>query len=181
MTATASKNEERKICELCDMRDPVILRSNPVTENHLYFKIRRPPSCYGFRANIDGKPSTLGLLKILILDKFIECIQSGEEPKTTIIFVQSFQELENINNYLLVQLRNILRGKNKPWLVNHSAVGKLTKIDNQKRVENGQIKLFITTSVMLCGIDLPNVDMVVVTRPFSHLSSVIQAGGRGGR
>ena len=36
-------------------------------------------------------------------------------------------------------------------------------------------------SVMLCGLDLPRVDVIVICRPFSHLSSIIQAGGRGGR
>ena len=34
---------------------------------------------------------------------------------------------------------------------------------------------------MLCGIDLPRVDIVLLTRPFSHISSIVQAAGRGGR
>ena len=36
-------------------------------------------------------------------------------------------------------------------------------------------------SVMLCGLDLPRVDIILISRPFSHLSSILQAGGRGGR
>ena len=66
-------------------------------------------------------------------------------------------------------------------MVNHSAVGKITKIENEKRMRTGDVKLFISTSVMLLGIDLPRVDLIVITRPFSHISSVIQAAGRGGR
>ena len=34
---------------------------------------------------------------------------------------------------------------------------------------------------MLCGVDLPRVDLIIITRPFAHLSSIIQAGGRGGK
>ena len=71
------------------------------------------------------------------------------------IFVQSFSELNAINGYLLVQLQGHVDGNHKPWIINHSAVGKLTKIQNHSRIKNGEIKLFITTSVMLCGIDLP--------------------------
>ena len=60
-------------------------------------------------------------------------------------------------------------------------VGKHTKAENELRIQNGDINLFVTTSVMLCGVDLPRVDLVLITRPYSHISSFIQAGGRGGR
>ena len=66
-------------------------------------------------------------------------------------------------------------------MVNHSAVGKITKIQNEMKMKSGEVKLYISTSVMLLGIDLPRVDLIVITRPFSHISSVIQAAGRGGR
>ena len=89
--------------------------------------------------------------------------------------------MNTISDYLRVQLREKLKGKDKHWIVDHSAVGTFTKLTNQKRMDKGEIKLYITTSVMLCGIDLPQVDIILVTRPFSHMSSIIQAGGRGGR
>ena len=181
MTATATISDEKKISDLCDMRDPFIYRSSPVTKNHLYFKVRRPPSMNGFRGNNSGKPSTLGLLQLLVLDRFVSCFKDGEETKVTMIFVQSFIELNIINNFLLVKLHKHLRGRAKPWMTNHSAVGKLTKEENQKRIEAGEIKLFITTSVMMCGIDLPRVDMIIIARPYGNISSIIQAGGRGGR
>ena len=37
------------------------------------------------------------------------------------------------------------------------------------------------SSVMMCGLDLPRVDVILITRPYSNVSSIIQAGGRGGR
>ena len=34
---------------------------------------------------------------------------------------------------------------------------------------------------MLCGVDLPKVDIILISRPFSLISSILQAAGRGGR
>ena len=141
MTATASLRESDTIINLCDMRDPAIIRLNPVTQNHLYYKIKRPPSINGFRGKDHSKPSTLQLLNMLVLDNFIECIKNDRDPKITIIFVQSFKEMNIISDYLRVQLREKLRGKKKPWIENHSAVGTLTKLSNQKRMEAGGIIL----------------------------------------
>ena len=155
MTATATKSEEASISQLCDMNNPVIVRSNPVTSNHMFYKVKRPPSINGFRGKGDGKPSTLDLIKLLLLDKFIESVKRKEEPKIAMIFVQSFSDLNAINGHLLVQLQGHVDGKHKPWIVNYSGVGKLTKVENQKRMKNGEIKFYITTSVMLCGVDLP--------------------------
>ena len=111
----------------------------------MFCKLLRPPSINGFRGKGDNKPDTLGLIKLLILDKFIQCILESEEPKITMIFVQSYTELIAINNHLLVKLKSVLDGKSLPWIINDSSVGKLTKIENQRRVEAGEIKLFVTT------------------------------------
>ena len=62
--------------------------------------------------------------------------------------------------------------------MNHSSIGKHSKVSDQIDMDNGEIKLYITTSVMLCGIDLPRVDIIVLTRPFSHMSSILQAAGK---
>ena len=103
MSATVTKSEEREISQLCDMKEPFILRNNPVTKNHMFFKLRRPPSVNGFRGKGDGKPSTLDLLRILVLDNFIELIKSGGEPKISMIFVKSFDELNTVNGFLLTK------------------------------------------------------------------------------
>ena len=181
MTATATKTEESSIKDLCDMTDPCVIRQNPVTNNHLYIKLKRPPSINGFRGKGDGKTSTLDLLQVLVLDKFVDCVKNGEDPKVTMIFVQSFEDQNVIKNFLISNLKTHLQGKVTPWICNNSAVGKITKIENDRKVKNGDIKLYITTSVMMCGVDLPRVDLIIITRPFSHISSIIQAGGRGGR
>ena len=145
MTATATKKEEKKIIELCDLNDPLILKSSPVTKNHMYFKVMRPPSVNGFRGKGDEKPNTSELISRLALDKFIDCVKNGKEPKITLIFVQSYQELIFINNYLTLKLHGVCPGKCKPWIMNSSSVGKLTKIENEKRIQSGEIKLYITT------------------------------------
>ena len=177
MTATATRQDIKNISKMCDMNEPVIIQSNPVLPSHCYFKILRPPSLNGFRRKDDEKPATMDLLRVLVLDRFIACVKRNETSKVIMIFVQSYSELNCINNYLRVQLKKHLNGKEKPWIVNNSSVGKITKVENQRRIENGEISLYITTSVMLCGLDLPRVDIVVISRPFSHLSSIIQAGG----
>ena len=107
MTGTATIEDERNIKQICDMKDPVVLRKNPVTSNHMYFKMKRPPASYGFRGKEKDMPSTLGLLNLLILDKFIECIKNGTEPKNTMIFVQSYQE----GHLFMVQSKYILQRK----------------------------------------------------------------------
>ena len=111
----------------------------------MFYKILRPPSINGFRGKGDNKPDTMGLIKLLILDKFIQCIKDSEEPKVAMIFVQSYTELIAINNFLLVKLKNVMGGKSLPWIINDSSVGNLTKLENQRRVEAGEIKLFVTT------------------------------------
>jgi ERCC4-related helicase len=41
--------------------------------------------------------------------------------------------------------------------------------------------LIITTSIMLQGLDKCDPDIVILLRPFTHLCSIVQAAGRGGR
>ena len=51
----------------------------------------------------------------------------------------------------------------------------------RERLKANDVSLIVTTSVMLVGIDFPDIQIVIILRPFSHLSSFIQAAGRGGR
>ena len=117
MTATASRTDEEKIMNICDMLDPTVIRYNPVMKNQMFFKIPRPPSRYGFLGKEDDDPCTLELIKILVLNKFINSVKSGKEHKVAIIFVQSFQELNTINNYLLVELQKYVEGINKLYIL----------------------------------------------------------------
>ena len=184
MTATSTPRENARIMKMCDMKeDTVVIRRSPITENHMYIKLVRPPSINGF----DSDPTSVDFLATedilcrIVLDSYINDILADRKPKVVMIFVQSFKELNAINRLLLLKLEDHLQGRAKPWAINHSDLGSRTKADLFRRMEAGEISLFITTSVMLCGLDLPCVDIVVILRPFGHLGSCVQAGGRGGR
>ena len=183
MTATSTPTDNVKIVKLCDIRpDYVTVRRSPVTDNHLYYRIQRPPSVNGFSQGEEPEiKSTLSLVCHLVLDSYVLDILEGRQPKIIMIFAQSYVELNAINRYLLMRFKNFLKGKLKPWIINHSEVGKKTKGETMNKLSLGQISLIVTTSVMLCGLDRPRIDIIVALRPFGHLSSSIQAGGRGGR
>ena len=183
MTATSTPTDNLKIVKLCDMRPgSVTVRRSPVTDNHLYYRIQRPPSVNGFSPGEDPDiKSTQSLVCHLVLDSYVLDIIEGRQPKIIMIFAQSYVELNSINRYLLMRFKYFLRGKAKPWIINHSEIGRKSKNEILNKLSSGQISLIVTTSVMLCGLDRPRVDIIVIMRPFGHLSSSIQAGGRGGR
>ena len=149
----------------------------------MYIKLARPPSINGFDSDPTSADflATEDILCRIVLDSYIDDILANRKPKVVMIFVQSFKELNAINRLLLLKLEDHLQGKAKPWAINHSDLGSRTKSELFRRMEEGEISLFITTSVMLCGVDLPCVDIIVILRPFGHLGSCVQAGGRGGR
>ena len=45
----------------------------------------------------------------------------------------------------------------------------------------GVISLYLTTAVMLMGLDLDDIELIGMIRPFSSLHSFVQASGRAGR
>ena len=92
MTATATVDDQNKISTLCDMETPTVIRYNPITENHIFYKILRPPSNFGFRGEDENQPSTLQLINMLVLNQFISSVQNGTEAKTAMTFVQSYKE-----------------------------------------------------------------------------------------
>ena len=163
--------------------DGLLWSETTVTENHMYIKLARPPSINGFDSDPTSADflATEDILCRIVLDSYIDDILADRKPKVVMIFVQSFKELNAINRLLLLKLEDHLQGKAKPWAINHSDLGSRTKSELFRRMEEGEISLFITTSVMLCGVDLPCVDIIVILRPFGHLGSCVQAGGRGGR
>ena len=61
--------------------------------------------------------------------------------------------------------------------------GKVTieKIRERSQDPNGNIFLFVTTSVMLLGLNIKDIHIVILFSPFGSLNSLLQAGGRSGR
>ena len=64
-------------------------------------------------------------------------------------------------------------------MVNLYGVGPVTAKSIRER--KGEISLYLTTPVMLMGINCPNIEVVIMVRPFSQLHCMVQACGRGGR
>jgi hypothetical protein len=79
MSATESKRDVKKTLSIFDMdKNSVIIRSSPVTNNHMYLKLKRPPSLNGFYG--DDCPGSIDLLKLVYLDYFVQCILSEKQP-----------------------------------------------------------------------------------------------------
>ena len=66
-----------------------------------------------------------------------------------------------------------------PWAVNFSSVGSATALSIRNRQK--EITLYLSTAVMLMGIDLADIQIVGMVRPFGTIHSIVQACGRGGR
>ena len=66
-----------------------------------------------------------------------------------------------------------------PFVMNHSGIGPITAESYRHRRET--INLYLTTSVMLLGLDLSDISIVGMVRPFNMCHDILQAAGRGGR
>ena len=64
-------------------------------------------------------------------------------------------------------------------MMNHSGIGPITAESYRQR--RGQINLYLSTSVMLLGLDFTNIDIVGMVRPLNMCHYIVQAAGRGGR
>ena len=61
MTATASSEDVKKIICMCDMGNPNVFRYSPITNNHMFIKLKRLPSIYGFNGNSEKAFENTGL------------------------------------------------------------------------------------------------------------------------
>ena len=156
MTATSTPKDNIRIRKMCDMRpDSITIRRSPVTTNHMYYRLQRPPSVNGFSPKDNSENiTTVSLVCRVVLDSYVSDIMSQRSPKIVMIFAQSYSELNAINRYLCLKLEHYLRGKSKPWAINHSEIGVWRKKELFEKITSGEISLIITTSVMLCGIVL---------------------------
>ena len=120
------------------------------------------------------------------MENLLEDIKNGATPKRAIIFVKKLDDLMELDDFLSDQLGHLEITRSPttcPWVTNCSATGTVTaeKIRERTRTEDSTITLYISTSVMLCGLDIKDIDIVILFSPFNSLNSIIQAGGRAGR
>ena len=81
-------------------------------------------------------------------------------------------------NYLREALPWFKDVADSPFVQVTSSVGPLT----EKRIQGrSDISLYLTTSKMLLGVDIPGIFMIIFLRPLNMLHYVAQGAGRGGR
>ena len=68
-----------------------------------------------------------------------------------------------------------------PFVMTHSKLSKSDEAVVQRRMKYGDILLFLTTSRLLLGVNIPGVNLVVMVQPPSKAHSLVQACGRAGR
>jgi hypothetical protein len=183
-TATAADIEELKVNLGLRPGNTIILRSDPVQTQHNYVRVQRPANIHGTfgSESMDGmvKPGLMQLMNRLFFDKYVEKMLNGEHVKKSIWICRNEDDICDLYDGLCERLPELAADPERcPFIMNHSSVGPITAESIRKR--RYQINLYITTSVMLLGLDFPDVDIVGMVRPLNHCHYVVQAAGRGGR
>ena len=126
------------------------------------------------------RPGLTQVLRSTFLDKYIHHLRTGVPVKKSIWFFKREEDIADINDFLCEELEEFSRDPETcPWVVNFSSVGPATALSIRNR--EGQISLYLTTAVMLMGLDLHDIQIIGMVRPFAKLHSLVQACGRGGR
>ena len=126
------------------------------------------------------KPGLVQFVQEIFLDKYVDCIKNNLPVKHAIMLFKKEDDISDVNDLLCELLPDqAVDPSSCPWVVNHSSIGPVTAQSIRSR--SGEISLYLTTSVMLMGLDCPDIDLVIMVRPFSMIHSLVQACGRGGR
>ena len=189
MSATSTKAEVDDIKVNLGLRDTntTVLEASPVQSQHMFVKLRRPANIYGTCGLESGdggerteKPGTVHLLNRICLDEYERCLKSGVKPKKTIIFFRKEDDIPDVYDELCERLPEFAQNPETiPWVQNHSGIGPVTAESIRNRRDS--ISLYLTTSVMLLGLDFTDIDIIIMVRPFNFCHYLIQAAGRGGR
>ena len=127
------KDEVEEIKEMCSLKysPTTVVAISPVLHNHLYVNIMKPPSCYGFYGRncysfSEQKVGSVHVLWRIYLKYFVSDLVNGKIPKKAIIYVEKFDNLNDIDDFLTDQLGHLDIVKNVntcPWVTNSSATG----------------------------------------------------------
>ena len=150
---------------MCDL---VSFHHNCSFNLHVPFRIERPLNIYGsYGKSIKGefKSGLVDTLRDLFLDKYIDHVTRGIPVKATILFCKKGDDLADLNNFLCDACPELASDPSCPWVVNLYGVGPVTAKSIRER--KGEISLYLTTPVMLMGINCPNIEVVIMVRPFS--------------
>ena len=186
MTATATEAEIEELKSNMGLRqgNTIVLRADPIQTQHNYIKVVRPPNIYSTfgSENMDGsfKPGLMQLMNKLFFDKYVEKMLNGETVKKSIWICRNEDDICDLYDGLCEKLPDLASQPLKcPFVTNHSGVGPITAESIRNR--RSEINLYITTSVMLLGLDFSDIDIIGMIRPLNHCHYLVQAAGRGGR
>ena len=186
MTATATTVEVKELKEMMGFRDQntVVLSADPVQSQFNIVRVERPPNIRGTcgvqEMGGTNKPGLGQLMRRLIFDKFVERIKEGLPVKKSLWLCRNISDVADLYDELCDMLPDHAADPlTCPFVMNHSSLGPITADKLRQRISN--INLYLATSVMLLGLDLDDIDIVGMIRPFNHCHDIIQAAGRGGR
>ena len=186
MTATATSAEIQELKLNMGLRDvnTVVLRADPVQSQFNIVRVERPPNIRGTSGieEMDGtvKPGLVHIMKRLMLDSYVKKIKLGEPVKKSLWLCRTTSDVADLYDELCDMLpEQAADPLTCPFVMNHSSIGPITA-ENLRNMRSG-ISLYLATSVMLLGLDLEEVDVIGMIRPFNHCHDLLQAAGRGGR
>ena len=183
LSATASRFDIDLTVQTLGMKEePVIISENPVQSHYKFVKIPRCSDNYGFEGYLDQKlkfhPGLLSQLRLLFVDEYVRCILAGEEPKHTIIFFRTENQLILLLNYLR-EVLGVSNARTAPFVALVSSTPPVTEM--VVRMRRGSISLYLTTQKLLLGVNIPKLDICIFVKPLNMLHSIIQGAGRTGR
>ena len=183
-TATLVEVEEFK-CNLgLRPSNTVMLRADPVQTQFKYVRVERPANIYGSFGSEsfegDLKPGLIHIMNRLFFDQYVDKVKMGVTVKKSIWICRNEDDICDLYDALCERLPDQASDPLRcPFVMNHSGIGPITAESIRQR--RGEINLYLTTSIMLLGLDFADVDVVGMVRPLNHCHYVVQAAGRGGR
>ena len=186
MSATATMAEVDELKNNLGLRpsNTVLLSADPVQTQFNFVRVERPPNIYGSfgSENRDGdlRPGLVHIMNRIFFDMYVDKVMKGEPVKKSIWICRNENDICDLYDALAERLPDQAYDPLRcPFIMNHSGIGPITAESIRER--RGEINLYLTTSVMLLGLDFPDVDIVGMVRPLNHCHYVLQAAGRGGR
>ena len=185
-TATATANEIEEVKDMMGFRDinTVVLKSDPVQSQFKFVRVERPSNLVPVSGveEVDGtvKPGLLHRLESLYLKTYVSNIKLGLPVKKALFLCRNTNDVVDLYDEICEKLPDQAADPfTCPFVMNHSSIGPITAEHIRNR--RSDISLYLATSVMLLGLDLDDIDIVVMIRPFNHCHDILQAAGRGGR
>ena len=165
MSATATTGEIEALMVNTGLRssNTVVLRSDPVQSQFNFVRVERPPNCHSSYGSedISGdlQPGLIHIMNRLFFDIYVEKTKNGEEVKTSIWVYRNEDDIADAYDSLAERLPDhAANPRTCPFVMNHSGIGPITAESYRKR--RGEINLYLSTSVMLLGLDLQDVDII---------------------